>query len=291
MSAARVRRGGGAARAKPRKTNARTPVPKKLVARLPVDQKHASRLANWTLGAFVAAILAVTAVAMDLPAKAWTAAGEGMGDAGFRVKSIDVKGIRNMDSRPVFELAASEKQTAMPLLDIDGIRERLLRYGWIKDARVSRRLPDTLVIDIVEREPAAIWQDRERLNLVDGDGVVLGKVKLSELPDLPLLVGAGANAHSRELESLLSVAPTLRPQMESAAWVGGRRWDLKFQTGETITLPEGEREAKTALAKFAKLDKSQGLLGRGIIRFDLRVPNQMIVRLPQVPDTAPKPAA
>ena len=291
MSAARVRRGGGAARAKPRKTGGRSPVPKKLVAKLPVDQKHASRLANWTLGAFVVAILAVTAVAMDLPAKAWTAAGEGMGDAGFRVKSIDVKGIRNMDSRPVFELAASEKQTAMPLLDIEGIRRQLLRYGWVKDARVSRRLPDTLVIDIVEREPAAIWQDRERLSLVDGEGVVLGKVKLSELPDLPLLVGAGANAHSRELDSLLAVAPTLRPQMESAAWVGGRRWDLKFQTGETITLPEGDRDAKTALAKFAKLDKSQGLLGRGIIRFDLRVPNQMIVRLPQVPDDAPKPAA
>jgi cell division protein FtsQ len=28
----------------------------------------------------------------------------------------------------------------------------------VQDARVSRRLPDTLVVDIVERTPSAVWQ-------------------------------------------------------------------------------------------------------------------------------------
>ena len=78
-------------------------------------------------------------------------------------------------------------------------------------------------------------------------------------------------------------APTLKPQLESASWVGRRRWDLSFQSGETIVLPEGEGDAKTALAKFAEMDKSAGLLGRGIKRFDLRIPGKMIVRLPRAP--------
>ena len=69
----------------------------------------------------------------------------------------------------------------------------------------------------------------------------------------------------------------------SATWIGGRRWDLNFQSGETVALPEGENAARAALAKFAKLDKSTGLLGRGIVRFDLRVPGKMIVRLPRAP--------
>ena len=34
-----------------------------------------------------------------------------------------------------------------------------------------------------------------------------------------------------------------------------------------------------ALAKFARLDKSTGLLGRGVVRFDLRVPGKMVVAL------------
>jgi cell division protein FtsQ len=48
-----------------------------------------------------------------------------------------------------------------------------------------------------------------------------------------------------------------------------------------------------ALAKFARADKQSGLLGRGIVRFDLRVPGQMTVRLPRSPGEpiVPPPAA
>lgn len=271
MSAARVRRGAGA---KPRKAAPRAKRP---------NSARANRMAVIAFGLFLALIAAVTLVALDVPAKAMTAAGEAIGRAGFTVKRVDVVGIRNMDSAPVYQIALDQRSMAMPLVDADGIRERLLRYGWIKDARVSRRLPDTLVIDIVEREPAALWQDREQLALIDADGVVIDRVPVTQMPDLPLLIGPRANLQERNLNELLDVAPTLKPQLVSATWVGGRRWDIKLQTGETIALPEGQEAAKSALSKFAELDKSSGLLGRGLIRFDLRLPGKMIVRLPRAP--------
>jgi cell division protein FtsQ len=189
-----------------------------------------------------------------------------------------------MDSAPVYRIALDQRSMAMPLVDVADVRQRLLRFGWVKDARVSRRLPDTLVVDIVERKPAALWQDGQRLALIDSDGVVIDRVSVTQMPDLPLLVGPGANLHERELNRLLDAAPTLKPQLVSASWVGGRRWDLSVQTGETIALPEGEEAAKRALSKFADLDKSTGLLGRGLLRFDLRLPGKMIVRLPHAAD-------
>ena len=64
--------------------------------------------------------------------------------------------------------------------------------------------------------------------------------------------------------------PSLQPQLTSATWVGGRRWDLNFQSGETVALPEGGDAAAHALLHFAKGDKESGLLGHGIVRFDLR---------------------
>jgi cell division protein FtsQ len=113
--------------------------------------------------------------------------------------------------------------------------------------------------------------------------VVLDRVPVDKMPDLPLLIGPGANGEARQLEGLMDSVPTLKPQLASATWMGGRRWDLNFQSGETVALPEGDGAAKTALTKFARLDKSAGLLGRGIVRFDLRVPDKMIVRLPRAP--------
>jgi cell division protein FtsQ len=272
MSAARVRRGGGQ---RARKAKARVPKPK--------TSARVTRWAAIAFGLFVALIAAVVLVALDVPSRATTAAGEAIGRAGFTVKRVDVVGIRHMDSAPVYRIALDQRSMAMPLVDAQGIRRQLLRYGWVKDARVSRRLPDTLVIDIVERKPAALWQDRERLALIDSDGVVIDRVPVTQMPDLPLLTGAGANLHQPDLSRLLEVAPTLKPQLVSAAWVGGRRWDLNLQTGETIALPEGDETAKAALAKFAEIDKATGLLGRGLVRFDLRLPGKMVVRFPNAP--------
>ena len=294
MSAAQARRAAPARRRKaaPRRAEA----------------AQASRLARYAFLLFVLAILAVAIVALDLPARAGNAAGDALGRAGFAVDGYQIVGLNHMKRAPVDAIvtdelhraaaAGSAARPAEALVDVRAIRERLLRFGWVKDARVSRRLPDGLVIDIVERKPAALWQNREQLSLVDHDGVVLDRVPVSQMPDLPLLIGPGANSQASALDRVLSDVPTLKPQLAAATWVGQRRWDLAFQSGETLVLPEGEAAARDALGKFARLDKSAGLLGRGIKRFDLRLPGKMTVRLPRAPgeaiappEPAPAPAA
>ena len=292
MSTTRVRRGaGGGSRAAPRRGSSRVAVPRKLAAKLPMKHAEANRLARWMFALFVLAIAAVAAIALDLPAKIGRSVGEAIGDAGFRVRTVEVQGTKRMDPKPVYRIALDQKAASLPLVDVAQIRQQLLGFGWVKDARVSRRYPDTLVVDIVERSPAALWQDSDRLNLIDAEGVVLDRVPVSQMPDLPLLVGPGANAHAVELNKLLADLPAIRAQLVSANWVGQRRWDLALQGGETLLLPEGASAAATALAKFAKIDKSAGLLGRGILRFDLRIPGKMTVRLPRTPDpTVPQPA-
>jgi cell division protein FtsQ len=295
MSAAHVRR-GGATRAKPRKAAARA----KGAQSIPAGQKRAGKLAGLAFTGFLFAIGLVVLIALDIPAKAQRSAGAAVGRAGFTVTGYDIVGLNNMERRIVDRVVTDELSRAaaaaeaakapQPLVDVAAIRQRLIGFGWIKDARVSRRLPDTLVIDIVERRPAALWQNKGQLALIDAEGVVLDNVSISKMPDLPLLIGPGANLHHAELGRLLASVPTLQPQLASAAWVGRRRWDVSFQSGETIALPEGEPAARTALMKFAKADRANGLLGRGVVRFDLRIPGKMIVRLPRAPGEAITPA-
>ena len=291
MSASHVRR-GGAARAKTRKAP-QVAVPKRIAKKLPVNQARANKLAGFVFGGFLLAIGLVVLLALDIPAKAERSAGAAVGRAGFTVSGYQIVGLSHMDRKLVDQVVNDELSRAaenagsakapQPLVDVAAIRERLVQFGWVKDARVSRRLPDTLVIDIVERTPAALWQNKGQLALIDREGVVLDRVPIDKMPDLPLLIGPGANAHSQQLDQLMSAAPTLKPQLASATWVGRRRWDLAFQSGETVALPEGDQAAIGAIQKFAKLDRSNGLLGRGVVRFDLRVPGKMIVRLPRAP--------
>ena len=291
MSASHVRR-GGSQRAKPRKAASKVGVPKKIASKLPVSQARANRIAGLVFAAFLLAMGLVVAIAFDVPAKAERAAGVAIGRAGFTVNGFQISGLKNMERGPIDAAVTEElaraaadgagRRPSQALVDVGAIRQRLLHYGWVKDARVLRRLPDTLVIDIVERTPAALWQNKGQLALIDTEGVVLDRVPIDRMPDLPLLIGPGANRQSRALHELMDPVPTLKPQLASATWVGGRRWDLNFASGETIALPEGEAAAE-AIQKFAKLDKETGLLGRGILRFDMRIPGKMIARLPRAP--------
>ena len=170
----------------------------------------------------------------------------------------------------------------MPLVDLDKVRDQLLNYGWIKDARVSRRLPDTLVVDIVERKPAAIWQHKQKLSLIDEGGVILEPIKPGEpAPELPLLIGGDANVQALAFTRLINQAPALRSMLASATWMGNRRWDLSFQSGEVLALPEGEALAAKSLLRFARIDGARRLLGRGFARFDMRDPTKFVARIKQ----------
>src|SRR3546814_11291598 len=112
------------------------------------------------------------------------------------------------------------------------------------------------------------------------------------MPDLPLVIGPHANQRSQDLDRLLAEASSLKELLAGATWVGNRRWDLRFRSGETLSLPEGEAEAKKALAKFAHMDGASRLVGRGLLRLDMRHPSRFVLRLPPEGQVAPaKPIA
>ena len=248
------------------------------IAILPVSEATLRRFVTWVFVAAIAGAGLAVASWFGVPSAIGVALAEGAGRAGFRVEQVEVTGLKRMDRMSVYAVALDQQSRAMPLVDLEAVRQKLLTYGWIQDAHVSRRLPDTLLVHIVERQPAAIWQDRGRLTLIDATGVPLEAVRTDAMPDLPLVIGRGANVQEAHYQALLSNAPALKPLVRAASWIGNRRWDLLFTTGETLMLPEGEAASVAALVKFAEMDGADRLLGRGWVRFDLRNDGQMLAR-------------
>jgi cell division protein FtsQ len=296
---ARIARGGpaGRGRAKPRgRTNARgggarRPKKQGLLESVGISPAWTRRLGNWALAGMTCAVIVAAVLAFRLPQLAGLALGEGVGGAGFTLKRVEITGAERVSRLAIYNVAFDQDSMAMPLIDLAATRARLMRFGWIREARVSRRLPDTLVIDIVERQPVAIWQNNRQLSLIDAEGVVLEPVRVDHMPNLPLVVGPDANRHIGGLGSLLQAAPRLRPQIAGATWVGERRWDIRFQSGELLTLPEGDDEARRAITRFAMMDQQDPLLGRGFARIDMRDPRRTYVRISREPGAIVPPAA
>lgn len=297
MTSSTIKRGNGARKRPAVKGKARKAVVRqesigsRIMRAMPFDQQIFDRIVTAVMIVGFGAVLIGAATLAGVPQYVGTEMAKAVGRAGFEVKRVEVTGIDRMERLTVYAIALDQHSMAMPLVDLEKVRSQLRQYGWIKDARVSRRLPDTLVVDIVERTPKAIWQQNQKLSLIDDSGVVLEPLDPSKpAPALPLLIGKDANMQSARLNRLMEQAPALAPMLASASWVGNRRWDLQFQSGEVLALPEGDAAAAKALLRFARMDGVRRLLGRGFARFDMRDPTKFVARIRREQQTIDMPA-
>ena len=201
-------------------------------------------------------------------------------DAGFEVRRVEVRGVKRMNELKVYERVLGERDRAMPQVDVAALRNELLQLSWVEDARVSRQLPDTLVVDIVERKPHAVLRKPGRLVLIDAKGNELEPVSAAQAKGMLIISGPGAGKQAERLSKLLENAPALGPRVREAEWMGNRRWNLTFDTGQVLALPQGDRPAANSLMSFARLDGVNRMLGGRVAIFDMRAPDRIYLRVP-----------
>ena len=202
------------------------------------------------------------------------------GAAGFQMRNIDLTGVERMNRLKVYEEVMEHRGTPMPLLNLAAIRDDLRRMPWVAEARVSRQLPDKLVIDIQERTPHAVLVKPDRLVLIDRNGIELDPISEKDAQGMLRISGAGAAQQIESLDHVLAAAPALQPQIASAHRIGERRWNIVFKTGQILALPQGEDEAAEAFIDFARMDGLYRLLGGKATVIDLRVPDRYVLREP-----------
>ncbi|MGB0749430.1 MAG: cell division protein FtsQ/DivIB [Magnetospiraceae bacterium] len=224
----------------------------------------------WQTGLLEKATLQATAQVVDISAR-----------LGFAVQDILVSGRHRTDKAAL--LAALEIQRGTPSLTFDPNRLRAQVEGlaWVREAKVERRLPDTVVLHIVEREPIALWQSHGHYALVDTEGVVIDGISVTPFAHLPLVVGEDAPAHVPDLLALLAQEPEIARRITAAVRVGERRWNLDLDGRITVRLPEENTIA--AWHRFIDYQREHDLLSRDIAVIDLRLPGRTQVRLRQAP--------
>ncbi len=139
---------------------------------------------------------------------------------------------------------------------------------WINQVIITRSMPDILNISVTEYEPFAIWQNEGKKYFTDKEGNLVPFVEMEEFEHMVILSGKGANTHARSLFNIFATDPNLSANVYSATWVSNRRWDIRFDNGLLIKLPENN--ISEAWQRLMKIYNMQGsIVGLKII--DLRI--------------------
>ncbi|KQR61175.1 MULTISPECIES: cell division protein FtsQ/DivIB [Brevundimonas] len=195
---------------------------------------------------------------------------------GLTLKRVHITGA-SPEAEPAIQRALG-LYSGQPItsLDLNAIRTRVQGVGWVKEARVVRLLPDTLIVEVKEHDRLAVWQEAGQIKVIDNRGQVIDGADARRYPTLPLVVGKGADVAAGEILPLLAQRPRLMGMVDALVRVDERRWDLRLKDGSLIQLPATEQEA--ALIRLDALDQRERLLDLGFARVDLRTPDEVAVR-------------
>jgi len=144
-------------------------------------------------------------------------------ELGFAIRAVTISGYSDLHESDVLAVAGISPKESLPFFDAGAARARLEAVPLVKQASVRKLYPGQIVIDIVERTPAAVWQKEGQVKAIAADGTVIDELRDTRALDLPFVVGEGANERLAEFLSLLDAAQELRPKIYAGVLVGGRR--------------------------------------------------------------------
>lgn len=197
--------------------------------------------------------------------------------SGLAVAAVTVAGRGRTSVEDLRDAIGVNRGDPILFLDIEEVRQRVVALPWVEAAAVERRLPDTLHVRIAEREPFVRWQNGGRTVLIDREGVILARAAEGEFRHLRRLVGKGAPQQATALFDILQGDPELFARVSTATRVRERRWDVTFDNGVVLRLPEeGTRQA---WQRFTQLQAAERLLDKDVKTIDLRVADRVILQL------------
>ena len=166
----------------------------------------------------------------------------------FALRSIEVKTpVSHVTEAQIRLVAERRVRGTFFTVDLERVRNSLEKLPWVREARVERRWPDTLVVSLVEHEPFARWNDKA---LVSATGEVF--VAASPLP-LPRLSGPDGTqvevvAAYRNFQAALN---PLGMRISELRLSPRRAWRISLADGVELAL--GREQADSRLARFAEL--------------------------------------
>ena len=193
---------------------------------------------------------------------------------GFVVRDIFVVGRSTTPKATLLRALAVDRGTPILGVDLEAARLRVQALPWVRHASVRRVLPDTVVVEIVERRPLALWQHEKKFALIDEEGAVILREDVGAFNHLMVVVGEDAASNASALVQMLATEPDLMQRVKAAVRVGGRRWNVHFASLD-VKLPEDDPEA--AWRRLGEYQRRYGVLDKGIRILDLRLSDRLIV--------------
>ena len=107
----------------------------------------------------------------------------------FRVRRLIFQARDRAELEELISLARPEAAGNLFRIDLSALEQRVETHPWVRRARARRKLPDTVQITLLERQPRALTRIDDRLLVIDSEGLVVEPPESLRPDALPMFVG------------------------------------------------------------------------------------------------------
>jgi cell division protein FtsQ len=166
----------------------------------------------------------------------------------FALHTIEVKTpVAHVTEAQIRLVAERRVRGTFFTVNLENVRSSLEKLPWVREARVERRWPDTLVVSLTEHVPLARWNDNA---LVSEAGEVFDAALDQPLPRLAGPEGSSAEVVATYRRYQAALAP-LGMTIDELRLSPRRAWRMRLDTGMQLAL--GRTQTDRRLARFVAL--------------------------------------
>ena len=197
---------------------------------------------------------------------------------GFTINNIQILGIKNIPKETIIKIVNNEKKSNILNVNLLNIYNNLSNNDWVEELYIERVLPNTIKINIKEKEAIGIWQYEMSNKLITKNGEIISTANINKFKiDLPIIHGNHANKNANLILKVLETNKVLTKNIWSLHHINNRRWNLHFKQGIIVLLPS--KGVLKAWNEVIKLQKNYDVLNLGLTELDLRNPNKILGKI------------
>jgi cell division protein FtsQ len=196
---------------------------------------------------------------------------------GVSVDKIVIVGLDPEIEEKARVAARIDSGDSMFAADPYAIQRRIEALDAVAGVSVHRFWPDQVTIIAETRSPLALWEKDGEWRVIDNNGRTFAKVDPEDFMTLPRVSGEGADQAAAGLLAVVADYPAISDRLETAYRVAGRRWDMRFKGGVSVSLPE-DAGIKPAMQALNLLETRNRLLELPLVQIDARHPDRFALR-------------
>jgi len=195
--------------------------------------------------------------------------------AGLAIGAISISGQTLTSEQAIFDALGIAPYTSTLAFDVEEARQRIAELPAVASVTVRKTYPADVEVTITEKEPVARWRVDGVTFLIDGRGDQIGEDG-GAYGELPLVIGDGAADDALVMIRALDTVPRLQDGLIAISRIADRRWDLIYDTGLRVQLPE--QGVAQALRRLVSYQNEYQLLDRDVSVIDLRLETIVAIR-------------